>query len=304
MNKLRLLLSGDRGFVGQNLKSFLKDYEVITARGDFTSPIRVDSIFSYYRPDIVVHLAAKCGGIQANLKSPADFFTKNILMGVNILEASVKYKVRKVLQVGTVCSYPENPPVPFQEKDIWEGAPEPSNAPYGVAKRALLTAAEAYRAQHGLNVITLLPTNMYGKFDSFDENKSHVIPALIRKFLSGEPTVTIWGTGEATREFLYVDDFCAAVVAALEKYDEAQPLNIGGYEEISIGELAHLISGLTGFTGKIVFDESRPNGQPRRSLDSSLARKFLNYSPKVSLKEGLPSVINYYKEIKIARNID
>lgn len=250
--------------------------------------------------DLVVHLAAKVGGIGYNQKFPGELFYDNATMGIHMIEASRLEGVKKVVVAGTVCAYPRHTPVPFKETDIWNGYPEETNAPYGVAKKALLVMLEAYRAQYGLNGVFVLPVNLYGPFDNFDLESSHVIPALIRKFVdataSGAPNVTLWGDGSPTREFLYVDDAARGIVTAVEKLNVSDPVNLGSSEEIRIGDLAEIIRKETGFTGKIVWDTSRPNGQERRKLDVSRAEKLMGFRSQVSFQEGLRRTIAWWKE--------
>lgn len=299
-----VLVTGASGFLGGHL------VDALTARNlhihaplstdyDLRRPEYVRDMIRDVRPSAIFHLAARCGGIGANQKTPATFFADNMRMGLNVLDECAHAKIRKVIMVGTVCSYPKHCPVPFREADLWNGYPEETNAAYGVAKRALITAAEAYRAEHGLNVITVLPANLYGPRDHFDLVTSHVIPALIRKFeearLAGSPTVTLWGDGSPTREFLFVEDAARGLMLAAEQYDEAFPLNLGTGNEIAIHELATLIAGATGYTGAIEWDGTRPNGQPRRRLDVSGAAAFLDFEARVSLAEGIRRTVEWYR---------
>jgi GDP-L-fucose synthase len=249
-------------------------------------------------------LAAKVGGIGFNRKYPATLFFDNAIMGIQIMEAARQEGVEKFVAVGTVCAYPKHTPVPFKEEDLWIGYPEETNAPYGIAKKILLVQAQAYRVQYGFNAIYLLPVNLYGPGDNFDLEDSHVIPALIRKMLeakqTGQKYTMLWGTGSATREFLYVEDAAEAIVLAAEKYNESAPVNIGSGSEISIRDLAGLISKLAGFDGEIRWDTSKPDGQPRRCLDTR-AEKVLGFKPSVSLSEGLKRTIAWYQSnIRIA----
>jgi GDP-L-fucose synthase len=240
------------------------------------------------------------GGIGANAARPAEFFTDNALMGIHLMDEARRYGVEKFVTLGTVCAYPKLTPAPFQECDLWNGYPEATNAPYGLAKKMLLVQGQAYRAQYGFNAIYLVPTNLYGEGDSFDPDTSHVIPALVRKFVTaverGYPTVTVWGTGAATREFLYVADCAEAVVLATERYDDGDPVNIGGGVEISIRALAHKIANLTGFAGAIEWDTSKPDGQPVRALDSRRAKTAFGFEAMTPFDEGLLRVIEAYRE--------
>jgi GDP-L-fucose synthase len=249
--------------------------------------------------DVVIHLAAKVGGIGFNRKYPATLFFDNAIMGIQIMEAARQEGVEKFVAVGTVCAYPKHTPVPFKEEDLWIGYPEETNAPYGIAKKILLVQAQAYRAQYGFNAIYLLPVNLYGPGDNFHPEDSHVIPALIRKIFeaedAGQKRTTLWGTGKATREFLYVEDAAEGITLATEKYDQSEPMNLGSGFEISITDLAKLISELIGFDGEIEWDATRPDGQPRRMLDVTRARDRLGFTSRVSLKEGLKRTIDWYK---------
>jgi GDP-L-fucose synthase len=246
-------------------------------------------------PDVVIHLAAVVGGIGANQREPGRFFYQNALIGMNMIEAARRAGVRKFVQVGTVCSYPKYTPVPFQEEAIWDGYPEETNAPYGLAKKSLLTMLQAYRAQYGLNGIYLIPVNLYGPGDDIDLASSHVIPALVRKFLdavrSRSDLVHIWGTGQASREFLYVDDAVSGIVKAAETYNGSEPVNLGSGREISIRALAEMISSKVGFKGEIRFDASRPDGQPRRMLDVSKAVELFGWRASTTLEQGLDMTI-------------
>jgi GDP-L-fucose synthase len=255
-------------------------------------------MYEDFEPNAVIHLAAQCGGIGINQKKPASFLYDNAVMGLELMDAAVA-RVQKFVQVGTVCSYPKFTPVPFKESDIHNGYPEETNAPYGLAKKLLLTAAQSYRQQYGLNSIYLIPVNLYGPQDNFNPFTSHVIPALIRKCVEAHekdlPSINIWGTGSASREFLYVEDAADAIVAAYEKYDGAEPVNIGSGEEINIAALAHLIATTVGFTGKFIFDPTKPDGQPRRCLDITRAQQEFGFTASVNLREGLRRTIAWYQ---------
>jgi len=250
------------------------------------------------RPDLIIHLAAVVGGIGANRENPGRFFYDNLMMGVQLMEQARLAGVAKVTAVGTVCSYPKFAPVPFHEDDLWNGYPEETNAPYGLAKKMLLVQSQAYRQQYGFNSIFLLPVNLYGPGDSVDPRTSHVIPALVKKCVdavaAGSPEIVVWGTGSATREFIYVEDAAEAIVLASERYDGAEPVNVGAGQEISIKDLVGLIAKLTGFKGSIVWDATKPDGQPRRMLDTSRAATF-GFVAKTSFEEGLRQTIEWYR---------
>jgi GDP-L-fucose synthase len=249
--------------------------------------------------DIVIHLAAKVGGIGFNKKYPATLFYDNAIMGIQLMEAARQAGVQKFVQIGTVCAYPKYTPVPFKEENLWEGYPEETNAPYGIAKKILLVQAQAYREQYGFNVVYLLPVNLYGPRDNFHPEYSHVIPALIKKILdakeSGEDNITLWGTGQPTREFLYVEDAAEGIILAAEKYNKGDPVNLGSGWEISIKDLAELLLELIGFDGEIRWDASKPDGQPRRRLDVSRAEEEFGFKAKVDLREGLKRTIDWYE---------
>jgi GDP-L-fucose synthase len=252
------------------------------------------------RPDAVVHLAAVVGCIDANRSQPGRFLYENALMGIELLEACRVAQVPKVVVSGTVCVYPKHTPVPFQETGLWDGYPEETNAPYGLAKKMLLVQVQAYRAQYGMNAIYLLPVNLYGPHDNFDLESSHVIPAMIRKFVEardrGEPRVTLWGDGSPTREFLHARDAARAFRLALERYDDGEPVNLGSGEEIAIRDLATLIARATGYDGHVVWDPTRPNGQPRRRLATARAREWLGFEATVTLEQGIAEVADWYQQ--------
>jgi len=252
--------------------------------------------------DLVIHLAARVGGIGFNQKYPGSLFYDNTMMGLNMIESARTANVKKFVQVGTVCAYPKYAPIPFKEEDIWNGYPEETNAPYGVAKKSLLVMAQAYRQQYGMNIIYLLPVNLYGPRDNFDPDSSHVIPALIRKFVDKENNeVTVWGTGKASREFLYVEDAAKGIVLASERYDKSTPVNLGTGQEVTVRDLVGLIARLSSFTGKIKWDASRPDGQPRRMLDTTKALEEFGFRATTSLEDGLKKTIDWYRTSKSGR---
>jgi GDP-L-fucose synthase len=250
------------------------------------------------RPDVVLHLAAVVGGIGANRANPGRFFYDNLVMGIQLIEEARKRKLEKFVTVGTICAYPKFTPVPFSEENLWNGYPEETNAPYGLAKKMLLVQAQAYRSQYGLNAIHLLPVNLYGPRDNFDPEVSHVIPALIKKCIDariqGDNQIVVWGSGEPTREFLYVDDCAEGIVLATERYDKPDPVNLGSGREISIRDLVHLIVRLTGFQGEILWDRSQPDGQPRRRLDISRAEREFGFRAVMDFEQGLARTIDWY----------
>ena len=301
----RAVVTGGSGFLGRQVVAACEaagcSHIVVPrkARYDLTREADVERLYADARPDVVIHLAAVVGGIGANRESPGRFFYENVMMGALVLEHARRACVRKFVGVGTICAYPKLAPVPFLERDLWNGYPEDTNAPYGIAKKMLLVQGQAYRTQYGLNAIHLLPVNLYGPHDNFDPASSHVIPALIRKFLeakeSGSSEVVCWGPGNATREFLYVEDCARAIVAATEHYDSHEPVNIGAGFEISIRDLAELVAELTGFTGSIAFDRTKPDGQPRRSLDVSRARKTFGFAATTDFRAGLRRTIDWYR---------
>jgi nucleoside-diphosphate-sugar epimerase len=298
---VKVLVTGGAGFLGSFLVERLeaRGDEVFVPRSaeyDLTSAAETQRLFEAAQPELVFHLAAEVGGIGANRSNPGRYWFANLAMGTNVLELSRIQGVRKLVIAGTVCSYPKFTPTPFSEDDLWSGYPEETNAPYGVAKKAILVGAQAYREQYGLDSIYLLPANLYGPRDNFDLQTSHVVPALIRKFLAGEPRVTLWGDGTPTREFLYVEDAADALLVAADRYSSAEPLNIGTGVEISIGELAEAVRELTGSSSEIVWDASMPNGQPRRRLDTSRSEKQLEWRAGTALREGLERTIAWYRD--------
>jgi nucleoside-diphosphate-sugar epimerase len=297
---MRTLVTGGSGFLGSHLVELLESrgHDVTVSRRadyDLTRASDAERLFADTQPELVFHLAALAGGINANRVAPGLFWYSNLLMGAYVLEQSRLQHVSKVVMLGTICEYPKFTPAPFREEDLWNGYPEETNAPYGIAKKAQLVGGQAYRDQYGLDVIHLLPVNLYGPRDNFDLETSHVIPALIRKLSSEEPRVTLWGDGTPTREFLYVEDAARGIADAGERYDGRDPVNIGSGEEISIGDLAELVADLTGFEGEIEWDATKPNGQPRRQLDVSRAREQFGFEATTPLREGLERTIAWYR---------
>ncbi len=301
----RVLVTGGAGFLGQHVVRALQERgckEIVVprrSRYDLAREVAVEQLYRDVRPEVVIHLAAVVGGIGANRANPGRFVYENVVMGAMLMEYACRVGVEKFVGVGTICAYPKFTPVPFREEDLWNGYPEETNAPYGLAKKMLLVQGQAYRQQYGFNAIHLLPVNLYGPGDHFDLETSHVIPALIRKCLEaierGEPEIVCWGDGTPTREFLYVEDCAEAIVLATERYAGAEPVNIGAGFEISIKELVELIAGLTGFQGRIVWDTSKPNGQPRRCLDTTRAWDLFGFRAKTDFREGLRRTIEWYR---------
>ena len=299
-----ILLTGGAGFLGSSIVEQLLQkgvsQEQISIPRSHETDLRIweNCVDAVKGKDVVIHLAARVGGIGFNQKYPALLFYDNAIMGIQLIEAARREGVEKCVVLGTVCAYPKFTPVPFQEKNLWDGYPEETNAPYGLAKKMLLVQSQAYRQQYGFNSIYLLPVNLYGPRDNFDPESSHVIPALIKKFVEAvednHRTVEIWGTGAASREFLYVDDCARAIVLAAEQYNKPDPVNIGAGREISIKELVTLIGKLTGFKGKIHWDSSKPDGQPRRCLDVSRAKQEFGFEARTSFEEGLKATIDWY----------
>jgi GDP-L-fucose synthase len=300
----RVCVTGGAGFLGTHLIKNIKergDAEIFVPKIEDYNLVQVTDIkrmLDDSKPDIIFHLAAHVGGIGANREHPAEFFYDNLMMGVQLIHEAWKRKVDKFVAIGTVCAYPKFTPVPFREDDIWNGYPEETNAPYGLAKKMLLTQSQAYRQQYGYNSVFLIPVNLYGPGDNFKPESSHVIPALIKKCVEAldndDKEVVIWGDGSPTREFIYVEDAAEGIALAAEKYNGSDPVNIGSGNEISIKDLAELIAGLTGFNGKLVWDSSKPNGQPRRGLDVSRAEKYFGFKAKMSFNEGLRRTIDWY----------
>jgi GDP-L-fucose synthase len=297
---MRSLVTGGGGFLGSHLVERLQGagHDVVVARKadyDLTRWDDAERLFDDSEPDVVFHLAAEVGGIGANRENPGRYWYANLIMGAHVLELARQHDIGKVVLAGTVCAYPKHTPVPFHEDELWNGYPEETNAPYGVAKKSILVGAQSYREQYGTNAIFLLPANLYGPRDNFHPTNAHVIADLIRKMHETPGEVVLWGDGSPTREFLYVEDAAEAFVLAAERYDGAEPVNIGAGKEISIRELAGLIAELTGFTGEITWDESMPNGQPRRSLDHTRAKALFGFEARTSLREGLERTIAWYR---------
>ena len=300
----KILITGSKGFLGQHLVKKLKGkYSLLTPSASELNVEKINELHNYIpfqEPDAVIHLAAVCGGIGANQKSPADFFMRNSLMSLNILSACNFFKVNKLITLGSVCSYPKFTPVPFKEEDMWEGYPEETNAPYGIAKKSLMQLLIAYKEQYNFNAINLIPVNMYGPEDNFNPESSHVIPALIRKFHRAtlekpHQKVSVWGTGNASREFLYIDDCARAIIMAMEEHNDPEPVNIGTGIEITIKDLVNTISKKMSYEGKIVWRSEKPDGQPRRCLDTSKAEKLFGFKAETDFDKGLQKTIDWFE---------
>jgi len=315
MKEKRITITGGKGFLGTHLIHKLKEkgykylfigdlpeYDLLKLQG-------IKRMYGDSQPDIVIHLAAKVGGIGFNQENPATLFYENLMMGAQLLHEGYLRNIEKFVAIGTICAYPKFTPVPFKEEDLWNGYPEETNAPYGLAKKMMLVQSQAYRKQYGFNLIFLLPVNLYGPGDNFDPRSSHVIPALIKKCIdampnnefritNNEPQITVWGTGKATREFFYVEDAAEAIVLAMERYNKSDPVNIGAGFEISIKELVEMIVELTGFKGQIIWDNSQPDGQPRRCLDTTRAEKEFGFKAKTPFEDGLKKTIDWYLATK------
>jgi GDP-L-fucose synthase len=309
----RVLVTGGSGFLGGKVLEQLSSHglaEVSAPRSaeyDLRERSAIREALTDTRPDVIIHLAAVVGGIGANMESPGQFFYDNAIMGIQLIEEARLAGVERFVCLGTVCAYPKHVPSPFKEDELWDGYPEETNAPYGLAKKMLLVQLQAYREQYGFDGIYLLPVNLYGPNDNFDERTSHVIPALIKKCCeavdSGAPSITCWGTGRASREFLYVDDAAAGIVAAAERYSGREPVNLGSGQEITILELTELIAELVGFGGEIVWDTSKPDGQPRRWLDTSRAEREFGFKASTTLRDGLAETIAWYRSGARAQEI-
>jgi GDP-L-fucose synthase len=296
----RVLVTGGGGFLGSHLVERLErdGHDVLVSRRrdyDLTRWEDAERLFDETRPRLVFHLAAEVGGIGANRANPGRFWYANLMMGAHVLELARLHAVDKLVNVGTVCVYPKHARIPFREDELWDGYPEETNAPYGTAKRALLVGTQAYREQYGVDGIYLMPTGLYGPGDNFDLETSHVIPALVRKMIDSPDEIVLWGDGSPTREFLYVDDCVEALVLGAECYDGADPVNLGSGEEISIRDLAELVAELTGFDGTITWDTSKPNGYPRRSLDTSRAEQLFGFRARTPLREGIARTVAWYR---------
>ena len=307
----RVVVTGGAGFLGSVVVKQLRDREcqtVIVPRSkdyDLRDRDAIIRLFRETRPDLIIHLAAIVGGIAANKANPGRFFYDNAIMGIQLIEYARQFGLEKFVAVGTVCAYPKFSPVPFKEDDLWNGYPEETNAPYGLAKKMMLVQAQAYRAQYGFNAIYLLPVNLYGPGDNFDLETSHVIPAIIRKCVEAKQTgsaeIVLWGDGSPTREFLYVEDAAEAILLAAERYNAEQPVNLGSGEEISIRNLVQVITQEIGYTGRISWDTSKPNGQPRRCLDVSRAEREFGFRAQTDFRQGLRRTIDWYLDCKLRK---
>jgi GDP-L-fucose synthase len=307
LSQERIVVTGGAGFLGRRVQAELlrcgvpAEKVLVPRQEDFdlTRAERVERMYAVMQPTVVIHLAAQVGGIGANRANPGRFFYANLAMGLHLIEHARQRGLKKFVQVGTICAYPKFTPVPFKEEDLWKGYPEETNAPYGIAKKALLVMLQAYRAQYGLNGVYLLPVNLYGPGDNFDLESSHVIPALIRRFteaqLRGDGEVVVWGTGQASREFLYVDDAARAIVLATQRYEGPEPVNLGAGFEIRIHELAAKIAGIVGYRGTVTWDAGKPDGQPRRSLDTGRARAF-GFEATTGFDEGLRLTVDWWRQ--------
>lgn len=301
----KIVVTGGAGFLGAVVVEKLRQRgckQVFIPRSDKYNLVEYEAVRNMYRdfnPEVIIHLAARVGGIGANLENPGKFFYDNLMMGVQLMEEGRRCGIEKLVAIGTICSYPKFASIPFREEDLWNGYPEETNAPYGLAKKMLLVQSQAYRQQYGFNSVVLFPVNLYGPGDNFDPKTSHVIPALIKKCFearaSREECITVWGTGTPTREFLYVDDAAEGIVLATENYNKSEPINLGTGSEISIKELVGRIADLTGFSGKIIWDNSKPDGQPRRCLDTLKAYKEFGFKARTPFETGLKKTIEWYQ---------
>jgi len=308
-----ILVTGGKGFIGSFLIEKLKKagcrkiFVPAIEDYDLTEPAAIKNVLRDSSPDIVIHLAAKVGGIGANKEAPGEFFYDNLLMGVQMMETARRFGVEKFVALGTICCYPKFTPVPFREKDLWNGYPEETNAPYGLAKKMLLVQSQAYRQQYGFNSIFLMPVNTYGPRDNFSDGSSHVIPAIIKKCFDavkeGRKEIVVWGTGKATREFLYVEDLAEGIILGTERYNRSDPVNLGSGFEISIKDLAMMIAALTGFKGRVVWDPTKTDGQPKRRLDTSMAYKEFGFRAKTDFETGLKNTIDWYAGSNAGRDL-
>ncbi|HKS16315.1 MAG TPA: GDP-L-fucose synthase [Planctomycetota bacterium] len=303
----RTLVTGGAGFLGRHLVDRLKARgadAIVPRKADYDLVDRSAArrLLKEARPQLIIHAAAVVGGIGANRRHPGKFFFENLMMGVQLIEECRLAAVPKIVSLGTICSYPKFTPVPFREEEVWNGYPEETNAPYGLAKKMLLVQSQAYRAEYGMNAIFVMPVNLYGPHDNFDLETSHVIPALIRKCVESRGDVEVWGTGTPTREFLYVEDCAEGILLAAEKYDGAEPVNLGSGEEISIRDLASKIGALAGFKGRFHWDASKPDGQPRRALDTSRAEKLFGFRARTTLDQGLRTTLDWYRATHAAQD--
>ena len=303
---MKILLTGSSGFLGQNLKPILEEnYDVVGVNSgwDLRSSTKAQYVVEKHNPDVIVHAAGSVGGIGANKENPGKFMYDNLAMGMNIIEAARRYRTPKLILLGTVCSYPKHTPVPFKEEELWNGYPEETNAPYGIAKKALMRLVEAYHEQYGMNAVNLIPVNMYGPHDHFNLTSSHVIPALILKVYnaikSGDKTIELWGSGQASREFLFAPDCAEAIKLAIKKDVSPEPINIGTGKEIKICDLITEIVDQMGYEGEMIYDSSKPDGQPRRCLDTSRAKERLGFEAKTNFKEGLSKTIEWFLASKV-----
>lgn len=303
---MKILLTGSSGFLGQNLKPILEEnYDVVGVNSglDLRSSTKAQYVVEKHNPDVIVHAAGSVGGIGANKENPGKFMYDNLAMGMNIIEAARRYRTPKLILLGTVCSYPKHTPVPFKEEELWNGYPEETNAPYGIAKKALMRLVEAYHEQYGMNAVNLIPVNMYGPHDHFNLTSSHVIPALILKVYnaikSGDKTIELWGSGQASREFLFAPDCAEAIKLAIKKDVSPEPINIGTGKEIKICDLITEIADQMGYEGEMIYDSSKPDGQPRRCLDTSRAKERLGFEAKTNFKEGLSKTIEWFLASKV-----